>query len=202
MPKLARTRSTRGQPTPSARHSPPMARVWDPFVRVFHWSLVTSFAVAWFSPQTTPATLHYWAGYAAASLIMLRLIWGFLGTPHARFSSFVRHPRTVIRYVQDILKGREARYIGHNPAGGAMVLALMAMMVGTSLTGWMMTTDRYFGVAWVETVHELASHALLVLILAHLGGVALASYRHRENLVRAMVSGRKRVEDGHGVNRA
>ena len=66
----------------------------------------------------------------------------------------------------------------------------------------MMTTDRYFGVAWVETVHELASHALLVLILAHLGGVALASYRHRENLVRAMVSGRKRVEDGHGVNRA
>jgi len=165
-------------------------------VRVFHWSLVLSFVVAWFTPQVANGLIHHWAGYAAASLVILRLLWGILGTRYARFSQFVRRPRIVLRYLSDIISGREARHIGHNPAGGAMVLALLVGMLATSLSGWMMTTNHYYGVAWVETLHSLAAHGLLLLVFLHLGGVALASYRHRENLVRAMITGKKRAQDG------
>lgn len=167
-----------------------MTRVWDPFVRLFHWSLVLSFGVAWFTPRSAEA-VHHWAGYAAAALILMRLLWGVVGTRYARFSQFVRDPTTVARYLSDIVTGSEARYLGHNPAGGVMVMALIAAMATTATTGWMMTTDAYFGVEWVENAHDLAAHGLLVLVLLHLGGVALASVRHRENLVGAMVTGRK-----------
>lgn len=168
-----------------------MTRVWDPFVRLFHWCLVLSFGVAWFSSHTAEG-LHHWAGYAAATLILMRLVWGIVGTPYARFSQFVRTPAAVARYLSDIATGQEARYLGHNPAGGLMVMVLIAGMAATALTGWMMTTDAYFGVDWVESAHELAAHGVLVLVLLHVGGVLLASIRHRENLVGAMVTGRKR----------
>jgi len=172
-----------------------MVRVWDPLVRLFHWSLVISFAIAWFSPVSA-APLHHWAGYAAAGLVILRVFWGVAGTRHAQFSDFVRGPGTVWRYLVDIARGRESRYIGHNPAGGAMVLALMAAMVTASVSGYMMTTDRYFGIDWVETFHRVSVHALLLLVVLHLAGVALASFHHRENLVRAMISGFKRAPGG------
>lgn len=175
-----------------ARHAPAMARVWDPVVRVFHWSLVLSFVVVWVTRHHFEI-VHQWAGYVAAALIVARLLWGLIGTPFARFSQFVRDPETVLRYLQDIVKGREARYLGHNPAGGAMILALMAAMAATAFTGWMMTTDAYFGVKWVGELHETVAHGMLLLVLIHLGGVVLASLRHRENLVVAMITGRKRV---------
>lgn len=166
-------------------------RVWDPVVRGFHWTLVTSFAVAWFTSGTMEA-VHHWAGYAAGSLVALRLVWGVVGTPYARFSQFVRDPATVLRYLSAILKGHEARYIGHNPAGGAMVVVLIAAMGLAALTGWLMTTDTYFGVPWVEAAHGLVVHVVLLLVIVHVAGVALASFRHCENLVRAMFTGRKR----------
>ena len=168
-----------------------MVRVWDRVVRSFHWALALSFAIAWFTPHSSE-DIHHWAGYAAAGLVMMRLLWGVLGTPYARFSQFVRDPATVLHYLLAMLSGREARYIGHNPAGGAMVIALIAVMSSTALTGWMMTTDAYFGVSWVEAAHSLAAHGLLLLVFLHMSGVALASIRHRENLVRAMITGRKR----------
>jgi cytochrome b len=124
-------------------------RVWDPLVRLFHWSLVLSFGIAWFSANSWD-NLHYWAGYAAGALVVLRLAWGVIGTPYARFTQFVRTPKEVINYLQAIVTGREARYIGHNPAGGAMVVALMLAMISTALTGWMLTTDTYWGVTWVQ----------------------------------------------------
>jgi cytochrome b len=176
---------------PDTRHSP-VARVWDPFVRLFHWSLAASFAVA-FLTRHSAQDLHHWAGYAAGALVILRLAWGVIGTHYARFSQFVRPPRTVLRYVLDMASGREARYIGHNPAGGAMVIVLMLAMLGAAVTGYMMTTDAFFGVEWVEHLHDLVGNGLLLLVLAHLGGVALASMRHRENLIGAMVSGTKRA---------
>lgn len=190
MPKPAKT--DRALPAQAhARPSHDVVRVWDRVVRGFHWALVLSFAVAWFTPQSFE-DIHHWAGYAAASLVAMRLVWGIVGTPYARFSQFVRDPATVLRYLAAIIKGSEARYIGHNPAGGAMVVVLMAMMVSVAVTGWMQTTDTYFGVSWVEDAHSLAAHGLLVLVFLHIGGVALASLRHRENLVRAMITGRKR----------
>ncbi|MDQ7246821.1 cytochrome b/b6 domain-containing protein [Dongia sedimenti] len=166
-------------------------KIWDPFVRVFHWSLVASFAVAWLTAEDWKA-LHMWAGYAAGSLIALRLLWGAVGTRYARFSQFVRSPRAVAAYVRDIVTGREARYLGHNPAGGLMIVALIATMATVSVTGWMQTTDAYWGVEWVEELHEAVASLMLGLVGLHVLGVAVASLRHRENLVRAMLTGRKR----------
>ena len=190
MPKPARTESA-ALTSEVARPFPRMARVWDPVVRIFHWTLVASFVVAWLTRHSSE-DIHHLAGYAAAGLIAVRLAWGFLGTPYARFSQFVRDPRAVMRYLRDMLAGREARCIGHNPAGGVMVIALILAMATTALTGWMMTTDTYYGVEWVAHLHELVADGLLLLVLAHVCGVVFASVRHRENLIGAMISGRKR----------
>ncbi len=167
-------------------------KVWDPLVRIFHWTLVASFAIAWL-PADEVKSLHEWAGYAAASLIAFRLVWGLVGPKYARFSQFVRSPPTVVRYVRSMARGHEARYIGHNPAGGLMIVGLILAMAGTALTGWMYTTDAYWGVEWVEETHEALANLMLAMVLVHLGGVALASLRHKENLVRAMIVGRKRA---------
>ena len=160
-------------------------------MRLFHWSLVLSFGVAWFSANAWE-DVHVWAGYAAGGLILVRAAWGFVGTPYARFSQFVRSPGTVLAYLHSIRRGREARYVGHNPAGGAMVIALMLVMGSTALTGWMLTTDTFWGVRWVQHLHNFVANGLLALVGFHIAGVALASFRHRENLVRAMIGGRKR----------
>jgi cytochrome b len=195
MPKLAKA-----EPAPLSAHPGPAGvRVWDPVVRLFHWSLVASFAAAWFSANRAE-DLHVWTGYAAGGLILLRLVWGLVGTRYARFSSFVTGPGRVLAYAMAILKGTEARHIGHNPAGGAMVLALMAGVCGLAVTGWMQFTDTWYGEDWVTNLHSLIAHGLVVLILLHLAGVALASVRHRENLVRAMVTGRKRPAQGHDMS--
>lgn len=185
MPKPARTEVA--SPRPDAHRT---VRVWDLFVRLFHWSLVLSFAVAWFSSHSSE-TIHHWAGYAAAALILMRVAWGVVGTRYARFTQFTRGPRTVLAYLKAIATGSEARYIGHNPAGGAMVLALIAAMAATALSGWMMTTDIFWGVEWVGKLHDLVAHGLLLLVGVHVGGVVLASLKHRENLVVAMLTGNK-----------
>lgn len=189
MPKRAKVADL-SVPTSRARQG--LARVWDPFVRLFHWSLVASFAVAWLTHEGDLGWIHQWAGYVAGALVLMRLLWGIVGTRYARFSHFIHHPATVLSYLKDIATGREARHIGHNPAGGAMVVALMAGMLATSITGWMMTTDAFFGVDWVQGLHSLCAHGLLLLVFVHFGGVVLASRRHGENLVTAMVTGRKR----------
>ncbi|WP_374307033.1 cytochrome b/b6 domain-containing protein [Dongia sp.] len=169
-----------------------MVKIWDPLVRVFHWSLVASFAIAWISAEEWN-DLHQWAGYAAGALIGFRLLWGLVGTRYARFAQFVRSPGTVAGYLKDILTGRERRYLGHNPAGGMMIVALMLCMAALCVTGWLYTTDAFWGEEWVEETHELLANLLLALVGLHVGGVLVAGFRHRENLVRAMVTGRKRA---------
>src|SRR6516165_1175214 len=131
---------------------PATVKVWDLFVRVFHWSLVSFFVIAYATGDEIEK-VHIAAGYAIAALLALRVVWGFLGPPHARFNSFVRTPREVLEYLRDVLRFRAPRYIGHNPAGGAMILALIALLAGTCVTGYMMTTDAYWGAKWVEEVH-------------------------------------------------
>jgi len=169
-------------------------RVWDSAVRLFHWSLVLCFAIAYVTADEID-TVHEYTGYAILGLVLFRLIWGVVGTRYARFSQFIRSPRQVIRYLLDISQGRERRYLGHNPVGAAMIVALLLMLIGTGSTGWLMTTDTFWGIEWVEEVHELLANLGLVLIGLHVAGVVLASVRHRENLVRAMVTGRKRCAD-------
>ncbi|HCW89548.1 MAG TPA: cytochrome B [Marinobacter sp.] len=173
-------------------------KVWDPLVRVFHWTLVVCFAVAWVSADEWQ-DIHEVAGYAVAALVAFRVVWGLFGPRYARFSQFARRPRVVAGYLSDILKGREVRYLGHNPAGGAMVFALLFGLAGLTLTGWLYT-DWLWGEEWVEETHELLSNILLVLVGLHVAGVILASLRHRENLVKSMINGRKRIPDDTDVD--
>ncbi|MDP3898441.1 MAG: cytochrome b/b6 domain-containing protein [Mesorhizobium sp.] len=167
-------------------------KVWDPFIRIFHWSLATSFAVAWLTGDEL-MSVHEWAGYAAGGLVALRLVMGIAGSPYARFRQFIRGPRETAVYAADIVRHREARYLGHNPVGALMVMALLGAMAALALTGWMQTTDAYWGVDWVEETHEVLANLLLGLVVLHIGGVLLESFRHHENLVRAMITGRKRA---------
>lgn len=176
----------------------PSVRVWDLFVRFFHWGLVACFAAAWLSGDDWKA-MHLASGYAASALIALRIVWGVIAGGYANFRQFVRAPAVVIAFLKDIAAGREARYIGHNPAGGAMIVALLVVLVGVCFTGWLLTTDAFWGTVTMEIVHETLTNIALVLIALHIGGVVLASIRHRENLVSAMFTGRKRAprpEDG------
>jgi cytochrome b len=171
---------------------PATVNVWDPFVRVFHWSLATLFLVAYVTGDEMEK-VHIAASYAIAGLLGLRIVWGFIGPRHARFSDFIRSPRVVLAYLRDVALLRAPRYLGHNPAGGAMIIALLVMLAGTSVTGYMMTTDAYWGAKWVEEVHEVFANLTVGLVVVHVLGVLVASFEHRENLVKAMITGRKRA---------
>jgi cytochrome b len=173
--------------------TPPVtAKVWDPFVRVFHWSLVALFAIAFLTGDEVER-VHVAAGYAIAGLLALRIIWGFVGPRHARFADFVRSPRVAIAYLRDAIAFRSHRYLGHNPAGGLMVLALIVMLIGTCSTGYLMTTDAYWGLKTMEHVHEAFANATIALVALHVIGVLATSLSHRENLIKAMITGRKRT---------
>ncbi len=170
---------------------PATVKVWDPFVRVFHWSLATLFLVAYVTGDEIER-VHIAAGYVIAGLIALRVVWGFVGPTHARFSNFVKSPRQVLAYLRDVALFRAPRYLGHNPAGGAMIIALLVMLAATGITGIMMTADSYWGAEWVEEVHEAFAHLTVGLIVFHVLGVLIASFEHGENLVKSMITGRKR----------
>jgi cytochrome b len=171
---------------------PATIKVWDPFVRVFHWSLVSLFAFAYMTGDEVQR-VHNAAGYAIAGLLALRIVWGFIGPRHARFSTFVRTPREALRYLRDVLLLRASRYIGHNPAGGLMIVALIVMLGATVATGYLMTTDAYWGSEALEEVHGALANATMGLVALHVLGVLVASFAHRENLVGAMITGHKRA---------
>jgi cytochrome b len=176
--------------------------VWDPFVRIFHWSLVVGFTVAYLTEDDL-LTVHVWAGYAVGVLIVARIVWGLVGSRHARFSDFIYDPATTLRYVRDLVFFRAERYLGHSPGGGAMVVLLLSFLTATVVTGLvvyggehhagplagMFTKDT--GEA-IEEAHVLIANITLGLILAHIAAVVLASFGHHENLVRAMITGYKR----------
>lgn len=163
--------------------------VWDWFVRAFHWGTVALVATAFLSPDDK--ALHEPVGYAVLALVLARLAWGVVGSRHARFTDFMARPATVLAYLRELRSGKVRRYLGHNPAGGAMVLALLATLATVTVSGWMSETDRFFGVEWVSQLHRLSTDMLLGLIGCHLAGVLVASLLHRENLIAAMITGRK-----------
>lgn len=196
-------------------------RVWDPLVRVFHWGLVAAFATAWLTADEVQP-IHEVAGYTVAGLVALRLIWGFAGSRYARFTQFVKGPGATLAYLGSMLRRQEPRYLGHNPAGAAMIVALLLTLSGTAFTGWLMAEpDRVamlpalpqiVSPAWADDdgdeygeggeaegplkeVHETLANLMLLLVAAHVAGVVLASIRHRENLARAMITGDKRAPE-------
>jgi cytochrome b len=166
-------------------------QVWDLLVRLFHWTLVVAFAAAWATGEELQRP-HELAGYLIVALLVARVLWGFIGETHARFSDFVRRPAVVIRYLADEARGRAARYIGHNPAGGAMVIALMVTLGLTAATGILMSTGVLGSGEWLEEVHEFGAVFALVLVVLHIVGIIWSSALHHENLVKAMVTGWKR----------
>ncbi len=179
-----------------------MIPVWDAAVRVLHWTLVLTVVTAWLT-RHSPGRWHEWLGYATLAIVAARTIWGFIGSSYARFADFVRPASVTIAYARAALSGREARFIGHNPLGGWMVVALLALVALVGLTGWLYTTDRFWGVAWVEELHETLSNILFGFVALHILGVIFTSIRHRENLPASMLHGRKREEDtssGPGIS--
>jgi len=208
-------------------------RVWDPIVRIGHWALVLSFFVAYFTEDDF-LTQHVWAGYAVGAIVCIRLAWGFIGSEHARFSDFVRSPAATLRYLGDLMGHRARHYIGHNPAGGAMIVALLIGLSGTvysglmlyaieedsgPLAGWVaqdntatvlpaiISTARAddddresrngegeSGEEFWEETHEVFANLLLLLIALHVAGVIYSSYVEKENLPKAMITGRKRID--------
>ena len=197
----------------------------DPLVRFGHWALVAAFAVAYFSAEEEaggPDPLHVWGGYIVGVLVLLRVVWGFVGPRHARFSDFVRSPLVALTYFRDLLYGRAGRYVGHSPAGGAMVIALLVCLAATVTTGLMaygeegkgplaavMVSDANAngneaghralaekrgeqGESTIGELHGLMASITMAFVVAHIFGVVVASVVHKENLVLAMITGRKR----------
>lgn len=175
----------------AARESAPgKVLIWDAPVRVFHWLTVLSFAGAWLTAESERWQLvHVTLGYTMAGLLGFRILWGVVGTRHARFSSFVRGPAAAVRYLRAALRGQPEHHTGHNPAGALAIVALLLLAFVVAATGWANYTD--LGGHWLEEVHEAAASLMLAVAGVHLAGVVVSSWLHRENLVRAMITGRK-----------
>ena len=195
-------------------------KVWDIVVRAGHWSLVLLFAAAYLTGEIEVETLHAWAGYAIVAIVVFRILWGFVGTKHARFSDFVVGWQATAAYARSLLSLRPKHYLGHNPLGGWMIVALLVTLLLVCWSGLELyavegkgplaqTTaspvsaaradgnERHNGKhdsAW-EDVHEALANFCLLLVFLHVGGALGASLVHRENLVRAMVTGKKRSPD-------
>jgi cytochrome b len=212
-------------------------KVWDPLVRIFHWSLVAAFTIAYLTGDEESA-LHEWSGYVVIGLVLFRVLWGLIGTRYARFSDFIYGPAAIISYVRDMALGRPKRYLGHNPLGGIMILVMLASLLATGLTGLglqkaeenearlapVVNLSRVASATvllpvayadedeereekgeheeehgeeeaneWLEELHEFFANFTVLLVLLHITGVLLGSLMHRENLVRAMFTGRKTI---------
>ena len=169
-------------------------KVWDLLVRVLHWSLVVCVVGAWLTRDGEDPR-HVQLGYAVLAIVAVRIVWGFVGTRYARFAGFVRSPRETVEYLRQVVVRREPHYVGHNPLGGWMIVMLLATIAIICGTGWLYTTDAYWGVAWVGELHEGATDFLIVLVALHVADVAFTSIRQKENLVKAMIMGTKRAPD-------
>lgn len=176
--------------TESPATPPPAVRVWDPFVRIFHWGLVTCVVLNQFVLEEGK-TAHEWAGYTASALVLARLVWGFVGSRHARFSDFFPTPSRLAAHVRALRNGEHPAYLGHNPLGALMMLALMATVLALGVTGWMQTTDTFFGEEWLMELHEVLAHGLLIAAGLHAAAAIVMGRVERVRLVRAMVTGTK-----------
>jgi cytochrome b len=184
-------------------------KVWDPFVRLFHWSLA-AFVLASFltSDRDALVPLHVRIGLAIVLLVLARIAWGALGPRPARFSSFVRGPRATFGYARAMLRGRPPAHLSHNPLGGAMVVTMVIVLLAVAATGALVYAGPEFdgpltGVLSrreakaMKEVHEVLSGGLVVLVVVHVAGVLVSSALERQNLVAGMITGWKRAPAGH-----
>jgi cytochrome b/uncharacterized membrane protein YkoI len=188
-------------------------KIWDPLVRIFHWALVTAFTIAYFTDDEDVLLPHVWAGYIVIGLLVFRLLWGFVGTTHARFSDFIYAPSAAIAFVRNTFKGKAKRYLGHNPAGGWMIIFMLIMIALISMTGLLLYgADEHAGplagvmagaskdvTESLEGLHEFFANFTVLLVVIHVTGVVVESILNKENLARAMVTGMKRAEGNEVV---
>jgi cytochrome b len=175
--------------------------IWDAPVRVFHWLMVFSFAGAYLTAESeTWRLVHVSLGYTMVGLVAFRMVWGVLGTRYARFSSFVRGPKYVWQYLRTLTRGQPAHHIGHNPAGALSILLLLALTVAVGASGWAIYEEM--AGEWVAELHEGVANGMLLIIGVHIAGVVVASFMHRENLIRSMVTGYKSAVSDEGIHSA
>ncbi len=179
--------------------------VWDLLVRFFHWTLVLAFSIAFIS-EDDYLTIHSWAGYTILSLLIIRIFWGFVGTKHAKFSDFVFSKQDISQFLKDTFSLKAKRYVGHNPAGGAMAVLLIFSLLLTACSGlvvfaieegqgpltFLLSDTSPFWGDIVEELHEFFANFTLFLIAVHIAGVIVESLIHRENLIKSMFTGKKR----------
>jgi len=181
-------------------------KIWDPFVRLFHWVLLLAFVTA-FITEDDFLNLHTLAGYIVIGLLLFRFVWGFIGSCYARFDNFVYSGKVIAAYLGDVFRFKARRYLGHNPAGGAMIILLLISLLLTTATGlavyaagdasgplalWL----AYAGEVWAsrfEDAHEFFANFTVLLVVIHVGGVLVESLLHRENLIIAMLTGNKQL---------
>jgi cytochrome b len=179
---------------PNVVPTPPTlaVQVWDLPLRLWHWALAILVLVAWVTPNVYDG-LHRLAGYSVIVLLAFRLVWGFFGSRHSRFSKLGVRLRAAPHYIWNLRRGITGRYIGLNPAGTAMLVALWLLLAISAISGAMAVTVTFFGVWWVEDTHTYVSDAVMILVALHVLGVVAMAILQRQNLVRAMFTGRKRI---------
>jgi len=177
--------------------------VWDVPTRVFHWLLVASFAGAFLTSESEHyRDIHVVMGYTLLGLLAFRLVWGITGTRYAQFKSFLFSPAETVKYLASMFKGHPKHYLGHNPAGSLAVFALLGLGIVSGLSGVLLFQD--IGGEALEELHEITSYSMLSVVALHVAGVLASSLMHRENLIRAMMTGYKpaQTDNGQGISGA
>lgn len=164
--------------------------VWDRFIRVFHWSLVACVLTNFFVIDDGE-TLHQWLGYAASVLVLARIVWGFIGPRHARFSDFFPTPTKIRKHLADLRSSATGLHDGHNPVGALVMLAMLAVVLSLGLTGYMQTTDTFWGQKWLQELHEMLASTLIAFAGLHAAAAIVMSRIERTNLIAAMITGVK-----------
>lgn len=176
--------------SPISPQAPAGVKVWDPVVRLFHWSLVTCVLLNLWVLEDGK-TAHEWTGYVASALVALRVVWGLIGTRYARFSDFFPTPARLTRHLSALRQGEHPQYTGHNPVGALMMLALMLLVLSLGFTGWLQGTDTYFGEEWLEELHEGLANTLMLAAGVHAAAALVMGRLERVRLIKAMVTGKK-----------
>lgn len=175
--------------------------VWDAPTRVFHWVQALCFLGAYLTSDSEKTRdIHVALGYILFGMIVFRLLWGFVGTRYAKFSSFAYGPSKIFSYLVSLFKGKADHFVGHNPIGSVAIWLLLSGGLTLGVTGVMLLQDDFEDI--VEEIHDYATNAMLIVIAIHLMGVFASSFLHKENLVRAMITGFKPGEDSQGIKTA
>jgi cytochrome b len=175
--------------------------VWDAPTRLGHWLLATAFVTAWLTSESEALkNVHVAAGALMVAVVLFRLIWGLIGSLHARFSSFAFSPVAAMEYLFGLLQRKPQHFTGHNPAGSYAIYLLLALTVVAGISGWLAYNE--FGGSMTEHVHEAAANSMLALVVLHIAGVVVGGIAHRENLALAMLTGRKLGDRSEAIKSA